>query len=168
MPKYTYPSTNNQTPDPGLGGDPVTSPSNTGHGISGVSAGAFGPGFDSASCRWGGFPGYINNTIRLTLNVTHSSQGGLTGAGASNGFTLSYSLNGGSSWTDFVSRSNFTSSLNATATVDLPPSQNPSLIRVRDSAFASVGDVEAEAASVSFSVSDIQIEIIPVDQIIAT
>lgn len=147
--------TNNQSPDATLGGDAVSSPTNTGHASS--TAAAADPIFiETLSCRWFDFRS-TPTLVRRTLKIDHQSDGTLLGIGSkTNEFTLSYSLNGGGSWTNAVSRTNFTSLQSGTFSVDLDPSQDTTQVQVRDFLSATAGlDTTASATA---TVSNIRIE----------
>lgn len=151
MPTSTSEPTSRETPDATLGGSQVSAPSNTGHGSTTVSPGV-------KTCRWFAFQGANGVVTAITLKITHSSNGTLSGATAENSFTVSYSLNGGSSWTDAVARTNFTASQSGTFSVALSASQNISQVQVRDNIVASELDV-GDTATVSATVSAIRLEI---------
>lgn len=156
MGSFTIIPTNNQSPDATLGGDAVDSPTNTGHTLTSVDV-ADPVLAESKSCRWFGFRS-TPTLIRRTLKIEHSSDGTLTGIGRTNGFTLSYSLNGGGSWTNAVARTNFTGSQSGTFSVDLDASQDTSQVQVRDLLEATCGITSS--ASASATISNIRIELI--------
>ncbi len=90
-----------QSPDPGMGGSAVNSPSNTGHGNTTQSW--YEP---QKSCVWHSFQGVSGQIQAITLkfdwgaivaaSVENAYEGGAT---AYADFTISLSLDGGASWT---------------------------------------------------------------------
>jgi hypothetical protein len=154
--------TSRTTPDPAQGGTAVTGPTNTGH--SGSSCVATGDDIgvsEEKSCIWQGFGAAPAGTkTAITLKVTHTSSGGVSGGTATNQFQLEYSLNGGAGWNTAVSRINMTTSQGPTVfSVSLPLSQDLTQVRVRD--FIQASAVSAgHNASASATISDIQIEIV--------
>lgn len=149
--------TNNQTPDATLGGLAVTSPTNTGHASTGTSAS--GGASQNKSCRWFAFQSVLGQKTAITLKIDHTSSGTLVGAGASNAFTLSYSLNGGGSWTNAVVRTNFTSAQGPTTfSVALSVGQDISQVQVRTFYQTSTAS-ELETASVTAAISNIKLEV---------
>lgn len=146
------------SPDGGFGGDPVTSPTNTGH----AATEAFNENGDpttTKSCRWHTFQLPIGQKKSVTLKVTHTSSGTLSGVGANNQFDLEYSLNGGGAWISIVSRSNFTVSQGPTTfSVSLSLSQDISQVMVRDRVAADTND-PGESASATATISGISIEV---------
>ena len=153
-------ATSNTTPDPAQGGAAVTTPSNTGH-ASTTSSGLNGTG-EQKSCIWQGFTAAGGQIATVTLKVTHTSSGSLSGAG-SNNFILEYSLNGGGAWNTAVSRSNYTSSQGPTVfSVPLSISQNLTQVRVRDFIDATTFDM-GDSATATATISTIQIEVVTVD-----
>lgn len=157
---FTREPTSNQSPDATLGGVAVTTPTNTGHAS--TVASASGPGAQTKSCRWFSFQSASGQIKSITLKITHTSQGVLANAGG-NTFTISYSLNGGSSWTNAVNRVNFTTSEGPTTfSVALSAGQDISQIQVRDLLDANAPGA-GDSASVTATVSDIKLEIVTVD-----
>jgi len=156
-----------QSADATLGGLAVTSPSNDGHAS--TTALAFGDEVGAPvrhSCRWHSFPSFPSFNIKSKkLKVTHSSSGSLVGASPSNFFQLAYSLNGGSSWTNVVTRVDFTSSQNDTLSVDLAVGQDLTQVQVRDHIEASAFNI-GDSASSTVTISDIKVEVIIVDPLL--
>lgn len=152
-------ATANTTPDPGLGGAAVTTPSNTGHASS--SAIAVGAASQTKSCRWSGFPSdpTVNRTA-VTLKVTSTRDGSLSDGGVvtSNQFLIEYSLNGGGAWTTIRNETQLNTALGPdTDSVTLPLGQDLTQVMVRDKMFAS--SVAGESAVMTATVSGIQIEV---------
>lgn len=161
MPLLTKLPTANETPDSGQGGSAVTGNTNTGHSAT-TSNGPNGAS-QTKTCRWSGFTSGAGQIQSVTLKVTHTSNGSLSGAGAFNQFILQYTLNGGGAWTTAVSRTSFTSSSGPTVfSVSLPVTQNLTQVQVRDSITASSVDV-GENASATVTISSIQIEAVTRD-----
>lgn len=153
--------TSNTTPDPAQGGLAVTTPSNTGHASSSVSASGDDVGAqEKKTCIWSGFAQVSGGTRTLVqLKVTHTSNGSRVGVTGTNQFNLEYSLNGGGAWNTIVSRNNMTSSQGPTvATVTLPTSQDLSQVQVRDLIQADALSV-GHSATASATISDIKIEV---------
>jgi hypothetical protein len=191
MALVTRQPTANTTPNQG-GTLAVTGISNTGHSstvaaASAIASSGFGSDSDSQSksARWSVFQSVIGliQEIRLKLEWNASGEasandGGDGGiAGASCGFSIEYTLNGGSSWIPIVSDSavaggagsdSFTN--NNSANILLSVGQNISQIQVRDLmealADATGGEfVGASAdAEVAVTISSIRLEIILQDQ----
>lgn len=158
--------TANETPDSSqiVGDLAVTGASNTGH--SATIASALGVGsLEDKTCRWSGFAaGPGGNVVSVTLKITHTSSGTLTGATAANRFTLDYTLNGGTNWTNAVDRLDFTASEGPTTfSVALPNGQNLTQVQVRDVISALSNDA-ADSAGATATISGIQIEIRAEDQ----
>lgn len=153
----------NQTPDATLGGLAMTTPTNTGHASSTASCSDAGAS-QTKSMRWFTIPAAISGQrISVTLKVTHTSSGALTGAGASNLFRVSYSVNGGSSWTDAVNRESFTSSQGPTVlSVTLSIAQDTSQVQVRDVLIVATND-NGESASATATISGVQVEVLTQD-----
>jgi hypothetical protein len=164
MPTTTSIPTLNTTPDPGQGGNAVTAPSNTGHANTTVSATGDGIGVsDQKSCIWTGFTSVPGTPVTKTLKITHTSQGSVSGASASNLFRLEYSLNGGGAWSTAVSRINMTTSQGPTVfSVALPVGQDLTQVRVRDFIQATALTIGHNAAA-DATISDIQIEVVTQD-----
>jgi YD repeat-containing protein len=143
------------TPD--LAQVPVNSPSNTGHAPTSVDA----PldeitTSQSASCRWFGFPPFNGVKFSVKLKIGYTSSGARSLPSATI-FKLSYSLDGGSNWTDAVSRMGFTGSQSGVFTLDLPLSQDLTQVQVRDVLIA--GATIESFASVTATISNIRIEV---------
>ncbi len=137
---------------------PVNDPSNTGHAES--AAGAGGPlGFQALSCRWLNFSNFSGGSIvSIKLKIDHASGGWMSGLNAYNNFSIEYSLNGGASWIEAVSRSYINSYETGTFSVDLPTTQDLSLVQVRDTLGATAID-EADVAAVIATISNIHLEV---------
>jgi hypothetical protein len=150
--------TANQTPAPGLGGNTVTTPTNTGHATTSDS------GTSNRSCRWSGFGAVGGQIISVRLKADHSTNGFISGfGGASSFFNLEYSLNGGGSWISAFSRLNSTSLQNGSIDIALPNNQDLTQVQVRDQGTTSIFDPETENAGIDFSVSNIKIEVTTAD-----
>jgi hypothetical protein len=135
----------------------VNSPSNTGHAIS--SADAPLDEFTTttgASCLWFGFPAVSGGKLSVKLKMDYSSSGARQ-LPSFNSFKLSYSLDGGNSWTDAVSRSAFTGSQSGAFTLDLPISQDLTQVQVRD--ILTAGATIESFASATATISNIRIEV---------
>lgn len=164
MPTTTSIPTSNTTPDPGQGGTAVTTPSNTGHANTACSAVGDGVGVSQEkSCLWAGFTNVSGTPITKTLKITHTSNGSVSGASATNQFTLDYSLNGGGAWSSAVSRVNMTTSQGPTVfSVALPVGQDLTQVQVRDFIQATALTIGHNAAA-DATISDIQIEVVTQD-----
>ncbi len=164
MPTTTSIPTSNTTPDPGQGGTAVTTPSNTGHANTACSAVGDGVGVSQEkSCLWTGFTNVSGTPIAKTLKITHTSNGSVSGASATNQFTLDYSLNGGGAWSSAVSRVNMTTSQGPTVfSVALPVGQDLTQVQVRDFIQATALTIGHNAAA-DATISDIQIEVVTQD-----
>jgi hypothetical protein len=158
----TVQPTANTTPDPGQGGVAVTTPSNTGHASSTAAASGV-LDFQQKTCIWSGFSSVAGQTQSVTLKIDHTSNGNRSGAGASNSFTLDYSLNNGGAWTNTVTRANMTSSQGpTTASISLPLTQDLTQVKVRDlmSATTTSG---GETATAIVTIANIKIEVVQFD-----
>lgn len=163
MPLYTLQATANQSPDATLGGAAVTTPSNTGHAS--TTASAIGAATELKTCRWHTFPAFTSVASSVTLKITHTSSGTLSGAGV-NAFDLEYTLNGGGVWNTAVSRLNFTAAQGPTVfSVALPLTQDLTQVQVRDALEASGAD-PGDAATSTATIASIQIEVVTQDQMI--
>lgn len=145
--------TSNTTPDPGQGGSAVSTPTNTGHGSTIVSS----SGTNLKTCLWTIFQLPASTPSKIKIKASFSQNGTVTGPNAGNDFLIEYSLNGGGSWNVLHSASDITSSSSGTVEAVLTATQDISQVRVRDnlSAFLLNGD----SASLTASVSDIQLEV---------
>jgi PA14 domain len=178
----------NQTPDPGQGGEAVSSQTNTGHGSTQSAMGRDGirgGASQTKTCLWHSFSNVSGIKTRVTLKFDWTLNAGLdvwvddssTGATAEYNFRIEYSLDNGSTWTV---RGGANDSIHigggpgmdgrridtsGSESVDLP---NPGAIditqiRVRDRIFASVdlsGAANASASSdATASVSNIRLEV---------
>jgi len=101
-------------------------------------------------------PGQIT---AITLKIDHTSSGGKTGVGATNAFTLDYSVNNGSNWTNAVTRNNMTTSQGPTTfSVALSTTQNLTQVKVRDSMSAATTS-GGESADATVTIANIKIEV---------
>jgi RHS repeat-associated protein len=154
-----YPSAY-QTPDPNdWGSDAVSSPSNTGHGDTSVSAFGTHNGisfYDFRSCKWWGFQ-FGGQAQSIILKVDWSESGFAYGSG-DNDFRLEFSLDGGANWTVAFDHYYIKSSNSGTFQISLSPSQNVSQILVRDHVGA-IGDEDNQGAYLTASISNIRLEI---------
>jgi RHS repeat-associated protein len=170
-----------QTPDPGQGGRPVGPISITGHNSTSSSFAPASGGFGSASAsdagsaRWSAFQSVSGGilSIRLKFNwsvsgIASASAGSGGSAQSSCSFNIGYSLNGGSSWINGVSRSIWDSqNLSDSGSEDilLSVGQNITQVQVRDfmstSASASGGELDGSSAQadITVSISDIRLEV---------
>lgn len=164
---YVRQPTSNETPDSSqiVGDLAVTGASNTGHSSTTASASGAGSAVDK-TCRWSGFAAAPEgNRISVTLKITHTSDGLLTGATASNQFKLEYSVNGGSSWSTAVDRVNVNNSSQGPTTfsVALSNGQDLTQVQVRD-LMSAVSDDAGDSAESNATISGIQVEVVTVDQ----
>lgn len=149
--------TANETPDATLGGAAVTTVSNTGHGST-VTSAAGEADSEEKSARWFTFQSISSLITAITLKVDHTSSGALSGAGT-NSFTLDYSLNSGSNWTNAVTRTNFEASQGPTTfSVGLSAAQDISQVQVRVDYQADSTQV-GDAASVTATIANIKLEV---------
>jgi hypothetical protein len=156
MPTTRIP-TANQTPDATLGGNAVTTVSNTGHASTVTTASGAG-GSAEKSARWHTFQTVSETVTAITLKITHTSSGSLTG-GSSNSLLLEYSLNGGGAWITAVTRSNFTAAQGPTVfSVALSAAQSISQVQVRVDYLCDSND-PGDAASITATIADIQLEV---------
>jgi single-stranded DNA-binding protein len=99
-----------QTPDPGRGGEAVSSESNTGHGnIRSLAdrGGSNGLSTQTKTCLWHSFPGVSGTKVRVTLKLDWTLNAEVqayvynsdTGATAEYDSRIEYSLDNGSTWT---------------------------------------------------------------------
>ncbi len=96
----------------------------------------------------------------VTLKIDHTSSGGKTGVGASNSFTLDYSIDNGGAWTNAVTRDNMTSSQGPTTfSAALSAGQNLSQVKVRDSMSATTTS-NGETANASATIANIKLEVV--------
>lgn len=130
MPDQTLQPTANESPASGVGGGAVTSPSNTGHASTHTEQ--CGVGTTTKSCRWSSFQTEAGLPASLVLKIDWSEGGTVGGGGSSTSFTLEYSTNGGSSWTQIFSHTNVNANNSGTASVSLPLNQVISQVQVRD------------------------------------
>lgn len=108
MPVTTVNPTANQTPDAGQGGSAVTGASNTGH--SSTTSNASSEEFQSKTCRWSAFQSVPGAITKIVLKFNWSASAfvqatapNINDVGIAQGtFTIAYSVNGGSSWTQVV------------------------------------------------------------------
>jgi hypothetical protein len=162
---YTYQPTANETPDSSqiVGDLAVTGASNTGHSSTTSSASGAGSTVDK-TCRWSGFAAGPKNNVSVTLKITHTSDGTLTGGTAANRFTLEYSINGGGAWLTAVDRLDMTSSAGPTTfSVALSAGQDLTQVQVRD-VISALSDDAGDSADAIATISGIQIEVVTVDQ----
>jgi RHS repeat-associated protein len=185
----------NQTPDPGQSGSlAVSGILNNGHGSTSVDASAMDIQTDPSqnitqrkSARWSSFQGGPSvGIIGLKLKFDWTASGNVdafvnvsNSASARIDFDVDYSLDGGLSWMNALSRSRLasqsgqgskTDSINSdggSVEIVLSPSQNISLVQVRDSMRANAtanasNSLHAYAesnATISTSVSSIRLEV---------
>ncbi len=154
-------ATVNTTPDATIGGLAVTTPSNTGHASS--TAVAVGATTQTKSCNWSSFPAAPSGAVTVTLKVGFTRTGSLSdgGVATSNQFLVEYSTNGGGAWTTLRNDTQVTSSSSGTDSATLSTSQDLTQVQVRDKLFA--GSVGGESASLTATVSGIQIEVVTQD-----
>jgi hypothetical protein len=155
---YTFNPTSFQNPDPGQPGSlAVTSPTNTGHASTLISA--VDGEANSVSCIWTGFSPVFNGTPLLyQLKVDWSQNGLLTGAGSkSNRFKIEYSINNGSSWATLLDHPNVTASTSGSSQVSLTLPQDITQVKVRDS--LSVSSTAGTNAELTASISNIRVEV---------
>jgi hypothetical protein len=157
MPTVIKQPTANQSPDPGQAGDAVSGPTNTGHAETTVQS-VDGAPSNGKSCIWTTFQTNAVPPVSLSLKVTWSADGLLSGIGATNGFAISYSLNGGGSWNSLVNQAAINGPAGATASATLSVLQDISQVQVRDFMLASTSDI-GEQADLVLTVSSIQLEL---------
>jgi hypothetical protein len=163
-----------QTPNPGQGGEAVSSESNLGHGSTQSLAdrgGSNGLSTQTKTCLWHSFPGVSGTKVRVTLKFEWTMNAEVhayvsnsdTGATADVDFRIEYSLDNGSTWTARGGANGSASvprgvgeaddidfiNTSGSESVDLP---NPGAIdltqiRVRDRIFARVNIVGAGTGS---------------------
>jgi hypothetical protein len=175
----------NQTPDPVLGGEAVSSQSNTGHGSTQSSANRVlrnGAASQTRTCLWHSFSAVPGTKTRVTLkfdwtlnaSALVSVEGPGSGGTALYNFRIEYSLDNGSNWTvGRVVNGSVSIDTSGSESIDLP---NPGAIditqiRLRDRIFASAtvsGLGHAEASSnATASVSNISLEVEAVNCIVS-
>jgi len=111
------------------------------------------------SCRWFNFSGFSGGAVMsMKLKIDHESSGFASGPSATNMFLIEYSLNGGASWNLAVYRSGIFPLETTTFSVDLPTSQDISLVQVRDSIGVGALD-EFDGAFASGTISNISLEV---------
>lgn len=153
----------NQSPDATLGGLAVTTPTNTGHASTTASCSGAG-GVQTKSCRWFSLSNIYGQRVSVTLKITHTTDGALTGVGAFNAFQMDYSVNGGTNWTSAVTREGYTGAQGPTTfSVALGLSQDVSQVQVRDQLTVTT-ESGGESASATATVSNIQVEVVMIDQ----
>jgi hypothetical protein len=159
MPFTTVNPTSNTTPDPGQGGLAVTSPTNTGHALS-TAVATDAADSQQRTCIWSGFANVGGRRSSVILKIDHTSTGVKIGVGASNSFTLDYSVNNGGAWTNAVTRNNMTSSQGPTTfSVALSVGQDLSQVKVRDSMSAATSS-NGETANATVTIANIKIEVL--------
>ena len=164
------PTTSRTTPDPGQGGLAVTGPANTGHASTTSSAAGDGIGVsEEKSCIWSGIAAAPSGTkVSVTLKITHTSNGTISGGTATNQFQLEYSLNGGGAWSSAVSRINMTTSAGPTVfSVALPLGQDLTQVRVRDFIQATALTIGHSATAIA-TISDIQVEVVTAEDVVVS
>lgn len=153
----------NTNPDQG-GTSAVSSATNTGHGSTTCNATGV-TDHVQRSCRWSAFTSGPAVAVRtsVTLKVSFVRDGTLSDGGIDtfNAFQLEYSLNGGSSWTAIRSDQFITSSSSGTNSVSLSLSQDLTQVQVRD--FLDALKSGGETATLTATVSNIQIEVVTQD-----
>ncbi len=121
-----------QTPDSTQGfAVAVNTPSNIGHAQTSLAVSELGVN-QTSTCRWFNFSSVSGTIVSIKLKIDHDTDGFLNGIGSVNSFSLQYSLDGGSSWTVALARSQFSERQIGTLSIDLPTTQNISLVQVRD------------------------------------
>ena len=146
----------NQTPDSGQGGSAVSSPSNIGHGN--TVAHKSNGGFLSRTCRWFSFQSVSGQILSISLKADWSIDGMLEADGT-NEFSFQYSTNNGSSWATAVFRSNVTAPDSGSVNISLSPSQDLTLVQVRDRFAVQATEGIGFDAQINVSVSNIRIEV---------
>lgn len=166
MGAFVVQPTNNQSPDATLGGLAVTTPTNTGHASTTASCSG-AAGSQTKSCRWFALPNVAGQRLAVTLKITHTTSGALTGAGAFNSYQVDYSTNGGGIWNTAVLRQSFTTSQGPTEfSVALSLTQDISQVQIRD--FFSVTTQGAgESASATATISGIKVEVVTNDGVVS-
>jgi hypothetical protein len=149
--------TSNTTPDPGQGGLAVSGAINTGHG----STLATGPlnNSQTKTCLWTGFSSVTGHiaSVKLKFDWTES---GTVGDGASNSFTVQYSINGGGAWLAALVHNDIIGANSGSSEVTVSQT-DLTQVRVRDKLEAVGSDIGS--ASVTASISNISLEVTIVD-----
>jgi YD repeat-containing protein len=141
---------------PAGGGSAVSSPSNTGHVLTTISFGGGAGG--SKTCKWSGFASVSGQILSIRLKMDWSAWG--SGAsGGSGGFSIDYSLNGGSSWTSAVNISGANFSQTSSVDVLLPAGQNITQVQVRDSIGGGAGPGASYSGNASVSLIRLEVEV---------
>lgn len=150
-----------QSPDPGQGGDAVSTPSNTGHASTTSTGTGSGVNSEQKTCAWSGFQNVGGQIKSVTLKFEHTSSGTLNGANAVNNFTVEYHLSGGGvmGWVTAVQRLSFTAAQGpVTFSVPLDITQDLTQVRVRDSILATA-TLPGQSATCTATVSNVRIEV---------
>jgi len=134
----------------------VTLPTNSGHFNTGVTKS--NGGFLSKSCRWFGFQSVSGQIQGVRLKASWNINGMLEGDGE-NEFIFEYSTNNGLSWTTAVFRSNVTAPASGSVDISLSPSQDLTLVQVRDRLIVRPTEGIGFDAHISGAISDIRIEV---------
>ena len=144
-----------QTPDSTQGGLGVPA-TNSGHSNVGVTKS--NGGFLSRSCRWFGFQSVSGQIQSVRLKANWNINGLLEGDGE-NEFIFEYSTNNGLSWTTAVFRSNVTAPASGSVDISLSPSQDLTLVQVRDRLIVRPTEGIGFDAHISGAISLIHIEV---------
>ena len=152
-------ATTTETPAPGVfGSGTVTNPTGSGHDNSSVGTSVGNPDV-GMSCEFRGYPGSPTLLTRI-IKASWSIDGSIVGAGATSGYEIDYSLNGGSSWNLAILRNNVNAPDSGTISITLSTGQDMSLVRVRDLFQCSVADPDTEGANGSMTLSNLRIELV--------
>ena len=154
MALYTKQPGSNETPDSGQGGNAVTGNTNTGH--SNTTASASAPSSDTKTCRWFSIPGTAGQVTAVHLKADWAYSSASFTGGATNQFVISYSVNGGSSWTAALNASNVSGSSSGSIDVALTLPQDLTQIQIRDSVNANAAI--SGSAAITANVSNIRVE----------
>lgn len=154
MANYVLNTQTATTPGSG-GGLAVTGATGSGHASTVASASS--PSIQIKSCDWSNCPAGPGGEIASkTLSFEHTSSGTKVGAGT-NDFTVDYSVDNGSNWTNAVSRTDFTTSQGPTTfSAALPANQDLTQVKVRDKLTASA--IDGGSASVTATIDNIRIQ----------
>lgn len=129
----------------------------TGHGATTSSAG--GGTSQTKTCTWSAFPASGGQVTSLHLKLSWTVEGSLQIVNtATNAFTIDYSVDNGSNWTNALTRLDVGAPDSGSIDVTLGLPQDLTLVRVRDSMDADTTD-PGDIASITASVSSIRLEL---------